>query len=264
MIKPIFYFLLISNKLISQDSIVYPVYFDYRYSQLDSIETKNLKFIFNQLKKCEVNKVIINAYCDDRGSYDLNQKLSISRAKYIDSIVKIDLDTSVNIHLLGKGELPLIEKYDIEKQRDNNRRALIKIYYKNAGKSKSNTSELDDFLSKAKKGKRLDLSINFIPGRHFLLKGSEAKLDTLFQLLTSNNRKILIEGHISGEKGDSDGFDEDTNEKKLSINRAKFVYDFLVGKGIDKTRLKYKGMRSEVPSLKGPSYDRRVEIVLEN
>jgi outer membrane protein OmpA-like peptidoglycan-associated protein len=74
----------------------------------------------------------------------------------------------------------------------------------------------------------------------------------------------MIEGHIKGERWMDDGLDEDTKEKKLSLNRAKCVNDFLIKKGIDASRLNYIGMKAKFPSLKGPNFDRRVEIVLDD
>jgi outer membrane protein OmpA-like peptidoglycan-associated protein len=38
-----------------------------------------------------------------------------------------------------------------------------------------------------------------------------------------------------------DGRDADNGSADLSVQRAKFVYDFLVDKGIKKSRMSYKG-----------------------
>jgi outer membrane protein OmpA-like peptidoglycan-associated protein len=41
-----------------------------------------------------------------------------------------------------------------------------------------------------------------------------------------------------------DGLDWDTGEEKLSVNRARVVYDYLIKSGIDSTRLSYAGFGS--------------------
>jgi outer membrane protein OmpA-like peptidoglycan-associated protein len=76
----------------------------------------------------------------------------------------------------------------------------------------------------------------------------------------TNNKSIKIElgGHT-----DSDG-DIDEN-KILSEKRAKSAVDYLINKGIDKTRLTYKGYGESNPkvennSLENKSINRRTEV----
>ena len=70
--------------------------------------------------------------------------------------------------------------------------------------------------------------------------------------------QIEIGGHTDG-KG-SDGYNQ-----RLSENRAKAVVDFLVSKGIDIKRLKYKGYGKSMPVAtndtdEGRALNRRVEF----
>jgi outer membrane protein OmpA-like peptidoglycan-associated protein len=55
----------------------------------------------------------------------------------------------------------------------------------------------------------------------------------------------------------------------LSQNRAKSVYDYLIKKGIDKTRLTYKGYGDTKPiadnkTEEGKQQNRRTEITIVN
>jgi outer membrane protein OmpA-like peptidoglycan-associated protein len=75
------------------------------------------------------------------------------------------------------------------------------------------------------------------------------ELDTVaMYLLAYPKVKISIEGHVccyedSYEKvhGIPDLYDKEAKDYKLSENRAKAVVDYLVKKGVDPTRLSYKG-----------------------
>ena len=53
-----------------------------------------------------------------------------------------------------------------------------------------------------------------------------------------------------------------TNKKNLSIARAKFVYDFLLEKGISKERMSYEGLAHKFPLGGSEDKDRRVEILI--
>jgi len=53
-----------------------------------------------------------------------------------------------------------------------------------------------------------------------------------------------------------------TNKRNLSLARAKFIYDYLAKKGVDKRRMKYVGLRRKFPLGGDPQFDRRVEILI--
>lgn len=90
------------------------------------------------------------------------------------------------------------------------------------------------------------------------------ELNKLLDLLKKNAKlKIEIRGH-------TDNFGTDAYNQVLSENRAKAVYEFLTNKGIDATRLSYKGYGESQPvesnaTAKGRAINRRIEFkVLEN
>lgn len=104
------------------------------------------------------------------------------------------------------------------------------------------------------------LSILFETAKFEIRKESLPIVDQIFELMKNNETlKISIEGH-------TDNVGDAANNKKLSNSRAKAIFDALVAKGIDKTRMSYKGWGQEKPVADnrtddGRSKNRRVEIV---
>jgi outer membrane protein OmpA-like peptidoglycan-associated protein/Tol biopolymer transport system component len=93
---------------------------------------------------------------------------------------------------------------------------------------------------------------------------SEVELQKLIEMLRKNVKmKIEISGHTDN-KGTAD------YNQKLSENRSKAVYNYLIEKGIDKTRLSYKGYGMIKPidtndTEDGRANNRRTEFkVIEN
>jgi outer membrane protein OmpA-like peptidoglycan-associated protein len=78
-------------------------------------------------------------------------------------------------------------------------------------------------------------NVFFETAKYDLKPESNAELDKLVAFLTTNKTlKIELNGH-------TDNVGDPKSNLLLSNNRAKAVYDYLVGKGIAKERLKYKG-----------------------
>jgi outer membrane protein OmpA-like peptidoglycan-associated protein len=109
----------------------------------------------------------------------------------------------------------------------------------------------------------------FLPGRHFLRQLAIHYMVALKDLLKANpNIKIEIQGHICCQYDGKDGLDFDTGKNSLSLNRAKYIYDYLVSEGISADRLRYKGLGSKEPkvypelSAEDQDQNRRVVIVL--
>ncbi|WP_317048544.1 OmpA family protein [Flavobacterium fluviale] len=59
-----------------------------------------------------------------------------------------------------------------------------------------------------------------------------------------------------------DAIDHATKERRLSWNRAKTVFRYLISKKISKSRMTYVGCGNKYPLKKGDKYDRRVEFVI--
>jgi flagellar motor protein MotB len=118
------------------------------------------------------------------------------------------------------------------------------------------------FLDKIKVGANATLSnIFFETNKYELLPTSTAELNLLVDFLTTNGKlSIEIQGHT-----DSSG--ETKFNEKLSDNRAKEVYKFLVANGIAAKRLSYKGYGSTKPKAdnateEGRHQNRRTEFII--
>jgi len=93
----------------------------------------------------------------------------------------------------------------------------------------------------------------------FALDGrSTAELNKLVAFMKINpSAKLELAGHTDNVGNEADNL-------KLSGNRAKAVYDYLISKGIDKTRLTFKGYGKTQPiadnnTEEGRAKNRRLE-----
>ena len=95
--------------------------------------------------------------------------------------------------------------------------------------------------------------------KYDLNEPSKTVLLDLVKLLNENpSIKLQIEGHTSAEG------DEEFNQK-LSANRAKAAVDFLISKGIENSRLSYRGLGStQLKDVTNPEAqeNRRVEFIV--
>jgi outer membrane protein OmpA-like peptidoglycan-associated protein len=59
-----------------------------------------------------------------------------------------------------------------------------------------------------------------------------------------------------------DAIDQKTRERKLSVNRAKAVFHYLISKNINSLRMTYRGCGNKFPLGMGEALDRRVEFLI--
>ncbi len=102
-------------------------------------------------------------------------------------------------------------------------------------------------------------NIFFDTDKYELLPDSKVELGKLITFLTKNQAmSVEIGGHT-----DSEG--SDVHNAKLSENRAKAVYNYLIDNGIENKRLSYKGYGETVPvesntTIEGRAKNRRTEF----
>ena len=120
----------------------------------------------------------------------------------------------------------------------------------------------DLLLVPIKKGESVVLNnIFFSPSNSKLTHDSKPELESVRQFLVDNATiKVEIAGHTNN------ACSEDWCNK-LSTARAKAVYDYLAGKGIQRSRLRYKGYGSSKPRWSNSTADgmrknRRVEFTI--
>jgi outer membrane protein OmpA-like peptidoglycan-associated protein len=109
-------------------------------------------------------------------------------------------------------------------------------------------------------------NIYFYPNRHMVTNESLVEMNLLYNALHNNPTvKVQIEGHVCCVD-EVDALDDDTREIALSVNRAKYIYEYLIGRGIEADRLKYVGYGRSRPMIKveknanDQAKNRRVEV----
>lgn len=120
--------------------------------------------------------------------------------------------------------------------------------------------EVNIAMSRIEAGRRIALrNVFFATNKSEVLEESRVELDKLVEILKNNpTMRIELGGHT-----DNVGRPEDN--QRLSESRAKAVYDYLVGHGIESSRMTYKGYGESQPVAsndtdEGRQKNRRTEL----
>ena len=105
-------------------------------------------------------------------------------------------------------------------------------------------------------------SVLFATNRSELLPTAKTRLNEVSKALKEDKRSIVVVGHTDSTGG------AELNQK-LSNDRASAVRTYLLGQGVETSRLRSEGMGPSQPvadnaSPEGRANNRRVEIILEN
>jgi outer membrane protein OmpA-like peptidoglycan-associated protein len=196
--------------------------------------------------------------------------LSQNRANTIKEIFSNnEFDESIITNVDGKGELliKLVEEQNIDKVRSLNRKVqiIVKPYFPPRVEIVPEKKDIKEILKgELKAGDKFKLDdILFQTGYSDVLEGSEQILEDISAILVAREDiYFTIQGHVCCTQYSRDAIDRKSKKRNLSVARAKFVYDYLVKKGVDSKRMKYVGMRRKFPLGGEPKYDRRVEILI--
>ena len=125
------------------------IFFETDKYEISVIEKNKIHKFLRELDTLDLKSVAINAFCDDRGSVNYNEKLSIKRANNIENFLnEINIKKTLTYNTSGKGILQLnnSESKSTSQQRSFNRRAVIYFYYKNPKKkiTEKNIFELEE------------------------------------------------------------------------------------------------------------------------
>jgi outer membrane protein OmpA-like peptidoglycan-associated protein/tetratricopeptide (TPR) repeat protein len=167
-------------------------------------------------------------------------------------------------YLCGKNgryriKLPEIKTYGVEITAEDYLYYAEQVDFSNLS-VKNDSIHKDFILEPIEVGKKVVIeNIFFETGKSKLKPESYEALDKILELLRNNKSlKLEIAGH-------TDNVGSYSSNKKLSTNRAKSVVDYLVGHGIDESRLEYKGYSFTEPiapnsTPEGRQKNRRVEF----
>ncbi|WP_166921376.1 OmpA family protein [Flavobacterium poyangense] len=257
-------FLFFIFNLSAQKKPVETVYFDFDKYDLTEQQTKVVVNFIKTIDTSKIESVQIYGYCDDRGNDEYNFRLSTNR---VNTIQKLLLENGFNqskiIILEGKGRV-IIRPDTVEnlhETRSQNRRVdLIAVKRNSFGKG-----IYTSFKNRLKVGDKIYLdNILFDMGSSKLTNNSKKELDKIGQiLLEKNTLEFEIRGHVCcTPEIYSDAIDKVTKERRLSWNRAKTVFIYLMDKKIAKSRMTYQGCGNKYPLGKGDNLDRRVEFLI--
>lgn len=275
--------LMVNCSLIAQEK--FTINFDFGKYDITALAKSRLDSFLNAVPTSSILFIWLDGHCDFIGNDANNDKLSVNRVNATkDYIISKGISASV-FRTEGHGKRMPLNQNATEAQRYLNRRVELRIERKieepqqqppqqapdvketPAPKNEESlTKQITDTATK--EGSNIILrNMNFIGGRHVLLPGSVPILEELLQVLKDNPKvEIEIQGHICCTQGSEDGMDIDLRTPNLSVMRAKAIYEYLVGHGIHKKRLSYRGFGHQYPLVypedteEKRTTNRRVEI----
>ena len=164
----------------------------------------------------------------------------------------------------GKGEILLrfIKSENIEIVRGLNRKVEIlvekkKINFDDLGRKLPLTLESNLII-----GDKIILNnILFKTGYSYILEESIPVLEKIVNILKEKKELYFnIEGHVCCTTFGRDAIDRSTGKRNLSLARARYIYTYLIKKGVKKERMKYLGLKHKFPLGGDTKFDKRVEI----
>lgn len=258
---------IISVNIYSQDEIVHSVYFEFDKYNLKEKQAQETTEFIKKIDSTRIESVQIFGYCDDRGKDAYNFKLSTNRANTIkNKLIANGITNKIIISIEGKGKIMIDEDVldNIPEIRSKNRRVDVVLNLKPLPKI-----ELPGVYKTFKKnmviGDRIYLeNLLFDRGSSTLLPSSKKELDKIVKELQKyKSLHFEVQGHVCCTPPfQKEAIDRGTRKRELSVNRAKAVYDYLVSRKIDKSRMTFKGYGNTKSLGKEPQYDRRVELFI--
>ena len=237
------------------------VYFDTDQSELKPQAQSTLDSLAFVLKRLGKYRVTISGYCDSTGTHSGNISLSFDRADQVYEYLKSKGIDSQSMIKNGYAEAP---DNTSEESRAHNRRVEISVGTGAQAVVSHPTVKAPIILDTATFSKEIEVgktfllkNLNFLGNRPVLLPECVPMMAVLLQVMQQHpTLKVEIGGHVSCR-----------NDTLLSLARAKFVYNYLVHKGVDSTRMTYRGYGHTKPLVPDDCYseamgrqNRRVEI----
>jgi outer membrane protein OmpA-like peptidoglycan-associated protein len=264
--KILFLVFLLMNMTHAQTDNTHVVYFETGLFNVPEIEKNRLVLFIQSLKDIEIDRIAIYGFCDDRGTDSYNLTLSQNRADAIKKIFSgFGVDDNLISNVDGKGEvlLRVVSSDNINIIRGLNRKVEINVVYKKDLKELIKKEKKPPFLKEGLKvGDKITLNnILFKTGYSYVVKESLPVLEKIAEALREREDiHFTIQGHVCCTRNERDAVDKGTGKRNLSLARAKYIYDYMINKGIKRTRMRYVGLKNKYPLGKETKYDRRVEI----
>lgn len=256
-------FFLFVGFLSAQEKKTATVYFAFDKYFLDKQQEQSILDFVQETDTSKIESIQIYGYCDDRGNADYNYKLSEERVRTVQNVLtSFGFNKSKIVVIEGKGRIIISKDTpDLKEIRSKNRRVDLLIVEQNS----FGEGIFNSFQDNHAVGDRIYLKNIFFPiGSSKLNFKSKQELDKIAVLLQEHKTiEFEIRGHVCCTPSYfKDAIDRETHERKLSLNRAKNVFRYLISKKINSLRMKYRGCGNSFPLGKGEEYDRRVELVI--
>ena len=218
------------------------VHFDLNHSVLRPEDRATLDQRFDPSGP-RIKSIELAGYCDSVGENRYNDSLARQRVtevkKYLqakgipDTLFKV-------LYSYGKRK-PLNDNGDDEKRSMNRRVTVTWQMAQRAGTGSVLRDALRD--TAAVIGKSILLpNVLFYGDMHRAMPVSIPTLQELFALMKEHpGLRVEIQGHVCCVPETMDGRDIETKKNDLSVQRAKYVYDYLAHRGIDTSRMSYRG-----------------------
>jgi outer membrane protein OmpA-like peptidoglycan-associated protein len=257
---------------LSQETLT--VYFDFdRYVLTREAKMQLDSFLATYKVKQSGHLINLDGYCDSFGPDHYNKELSEKRVSTIrDYLLTNGIVANQITGTEGHGEDDPLNDNKTAGERKLNRRVAVLIMtpgqtsFPKPEDTKTLTERLTDTTARA--GTSIVLkNLNFYGGTPFLLPESFPIVDELLQVMRRNPALVIqVQGHICCVPDAEDSRYGPTGTG-LSEERAKTIYAELIGKGIEATRVSYKGFGHSVPLYPYPERteeervaNRRVEV----
>ncbi|KIQ23208.1 membrane protein [Flavobacterium sp. MEB061] len=257
-------FIFFTLNLSAQQKPIETIFFDFDKFDLTEQQTGVVSNFIKKIDTSKVESIQIYGYCDDRGDDDYNFRLSKNRVSTIQNLLVLKgFNQSKIVILEGKGRVILKPDTvdNLNETRSKNRRVDLIVVNKNSFGKEVYSS----FKNKLKVGDKIYLdNILFDIGSSKLTHNSKKELDKIATILQhQKNIQFEIRGHVCcTPEIYGDGIDKETKERRLSWNRAKTVFKYLLSKKVSSSRMTFQGCGNKYPLGKGDNYDRRVEFCI--
>ena len=262
------------NYVVGQNNLKHEVYFETNKHEVLTTEENRLLLFVSALDTITIERIAIYGFCDDRGTENYNLKLSQNRANAIKAIFSDnEISESLITNVDGKGEilLNIVKEDDLVKIRGLNRKVEIIVTKKDfskvvdAKKPIEKKKAVEILKENLKAGDKVTFDNLLFKNGYSYISSKESKKtleDIAKVLVEKDDVYFTIQGHVCCTQNSRDAVDKKTKKRNLSLARAKYVYDYLAKKGVDKKRMKYVGMRRKFPLGGDPKFDRRVEVLI--
>lgn len=233
------------------------VLFEYNSDKLTATSMTTLDGIAPILVSDKIKNAywLVEGHTDNKGSQNYNLPLSERRAASVKAYLESKGVPAARMKSVGYGLSLPITTNDTDEGRARNRRVELKFADANFQPAAIEVTGDCANVQIADLAKM----IYFQTGKDVLVEASKQSLDVIAQYLNATEGNYEIQGH-------TDDVGSDANNLVLSQKRAQTVFDYLVSKGVNGSRLKAVGYGESQPkydnkTADGRAQNRRIEIV---